>query len=386
MGLIYDIATRLIGSKVDEVNNPDISNGIKENFGKMSAITTLAKRSVMSYPVIFSENVVANDEELMYAICRYLETQYALFTMTAMGINPIFEGTDASSHILKFYSEESDDVDFITGMEPVAEISLSDEKFPIKDDSDLQEYEKSSESQEKDTEKGEHISLKMSKLEAKARASDPTVVMVKLKMAKNTHVVEFPIMIKAMPRIITSDESTRIFTYLKEDKPLITLIRLMSGELKLFRDVIFQMERAKKDKELYAKLGRHPWFRQMMERRSNRKVNGLLQLIPEMHKWLLGNGNVNIMPICSLVVTKDEIEQGFGNIWSTIKKKDDNIMDKLMLLCLCVVDTTTSTVEFDFYGLKNNTLIKADSLISEGSNGKSSKDLEKLVQSLIYKV
>lgn len=391
MGILYDIVTGIVKDGMKE-EDKRLAKGVPERFGKMNAITKMAKDAIFSYPVLFSEQVVVNDEDLLFAINRYLETQYGIFTMVAMGLNPVFKGSNARKHILKFYSEESenddnkndedDDSFVIPGLEPEAEISLSDcTNHKIKDD-DLKEY--SSSSTEAYGDKGS-TNVKLSKLESKARATDPTVLNVKLKMADSAHSVEIPIAIKAMPRFISTEESSRIFSYLKEDRPITTFVRLLSGEVKLFRDIIFQLERAKKDKELYSKLGRHPWFRQLMERRNNRRVNGLKNLIPKIGKWLGGKDN-DIMPICSLVVTKDEIEKGFSNLWANIKKRDEDIMDKLMLLCLCVVDTTSSTVEFDFYGLKNNTLVKADTLIKESKSGKDNKDMEKLLQTLVTKV
>lgn len=420
MSIIYDIAKTILGSKIDEADDSGdgrYAEAFKRQFSKMNAITKQAKSAVHTYPVIFSEGVVVSDEELLYAISKFLEIHYAVFTMTAVGMSPILEGTDPKTHLLKFYSEESGNgpdeeekdltiEDIIPGIgktdpeislsnvdedsdkpwDPsVAEISLSNEKMNM-DENLFKEYKSSEESKDDSDDLKERslISQKMLKIEKKTHSYDPTIVQVKLKMAKGRHEVEFPLAVKAIPRIITSQESSRIFQYLKEDRPLVGLIKLMSGEVKIFRDIIFQLERAKKDKELYNKLGRHPWFREMMEKRSNRKVKNLLLMIPELNKFIKNKSDV--IPICSLIVTKEELEKGMGNMWSNIKKRNENIMDKMMLLCLGVIDTTSSTAEFAFYGWKNNIMIKLDTLIKEyNASGGSSKDLEKLLQTLLYK-
>ena len=57
-----------------------------------------------------------------------------------------------------------------------------------------------------------------------------------------------------------------------------------------------------------------------------------------------------------------------------------------MLLCLCVVDTTTSIVEFSFHGFKDNDIYKIDTLLKEYSNKGKDKDLENLMKTLIYKL
>lgn len=455
MGLIYDIASALMKSGNETINNDKISDSLRMQ-GKMNAITKMAKSSIFSYPVLLSEGIVGSDEDLTYALCSYLETQYAVWTLISMGLNPVYDGTDPKSHIAKFYSEEYEalalNADFNGKVNASVKLDTKS-KFKISEEN-LKEYKFSTEGAESGNtstikepvmvernvvtrtvaldpktnkpiidKKGnqvynEHpvldanglplketvqaigkdgkpmfneiqdvgISAKLTKLETKVRQSDPTIINVKLKMAENQHTVEFPIAVKAMPRFISSKESETIFTYLRDDKPLVRVIKLLSGEIGLFKDIIFQLERAKKDKELYSKLGRHPWFRVMMERRTGRRINGLAQLIPGLSS--LVNGKSDVLPICSLCVTKDEIESGFSNLWANIKKSDENIMDKLMLLCLCVVDTTTNVVEFDFYGLKNNTIIRAETLIKENKGGgdDKGKDMEKLIQSLIYKV
>lgn len=387
MGAIYDIG-KLITDEQVQKNVSDNVKRVYDNFGKVNAITKMAKDAVQTYPVIVSEGVVANNEDLIFAVCNYLETQYSVFTMIAMGMDPVFEGTNARDHILKFYSQESDE--YISGCKSNATINISKEKItssleylkPYENDDNRGNLKDNNDVNKKTESKNlPSISLKNQKLEQKARMSDPTIINVKLKMAENKHEIEFPLAIKAVPRFITTDESSQIFSYLKEDKPISILIKLLSGEISLFKDVIFQLERAKKDKELYSRLGRHPWFRQLLIRKNTAGIVGFLKSFFSTKK------EVNVLPICSLVVTKDELENGYGDIWDKIKKKEEeNILDKLMLLSLVVVDTVTSVVEFSFYGLKNNTIIRSDSLIKEVKGGKDGKDVENLLKTLVYKL
>jgi len=440
MGLINEVASTLF-SKGTEDKTGQMRDFVRRQ-GSLNAITKMAKSAIQQYPVLISEGVAGNSEDLVYALCQYLETQYSVFTMIAMGLNPIFEGTSPSDHVSTFYSEEYEWNVPDKDAKPDCEIRLLS-KSPIKVSAEhLAEYIHSSEASgqswndllkanqgaingntptpgtptsqqqtptpsnnppttggkggkpKKDedeydkegTSKKPLAPAKLDKLQQKIRSSDPTVLNIKFKMAGNTHIIEFPLAVKAMPRFITSIESERIFTYIKEDKPIVRLVKLLSGEIGLFRDIIFQMERAKKDKELYSKLGRHPWFRELIERRNGRRINGLAQMIPFFQMFTKNDSD--ILPICSLCVTKDEIEQGFSDLWANIKRSNEKVMDKLMLLCLCVVDTTTNVVEFDFYGFKTNTIIRSETLIKENSSGgaEKGKDMEKLLQSLIYKV
>lgn len=376
MGIMYDIVSGLLVKEMDKSEKSGYTDDIVKQVGKINAITKMAKDSIMSYPVLFSESIVASDENLVFSISKYLEAQYAMLTVIAMGLEPVIGDSKTRNHIMRFYSEENEE--FVKDENDECIISESKEKVCVKE-SYLIEYNTSKESFEST------ISRNLRALEKRARESDPTLINAKFKTsAGSDSTVEIPLAIKTMPRFLTSEESKRIFSYLREDKPIVNIVRLLSGEIQLFRDIIFQLERAKKDKELYAKLGRHPWFRKLINRRTNRRINGILGLIPVLKKFIKHEND--ILPICSLVVTKDEIESGFEDLWVRIKKSDENIMDKLMLLCLCVVDTTTSIIEFDFYGLKNNTIVRADTLNRELGGGSKDKDFTKLLQTLIYKI
>jgi len=408
MGILYDLASMFLKKEMDDSDINDVSKAIQSNFGKMNSITKMAKDAVMSYPVIFSEAVAGSNDELVIAISRYLETQYGIFTMVAMGLNPVLDTNDARDHIIKYYTEEGEDITVpgIDEQDPVISLSaddgsddvelslINDERKTRKmSEEDLKFYKYSNEAIQKKAMKtsglgkkdkdDDYVNVKFKKLEQKARMSDPTMINIKFKMENGTP-LEIPLAVKAMPRIITTAESERIFQYLREGKVIPTLIKLMSGEVSLFKDIIFQVDNASKDKELYAKLGRHPWFREVFKRKTNRKINGIVQLLPVFKDFI--RSPQEIMPICSLVVTKDEIERGYGSIWSKIKDNNEKLMDKMMLLCICVVDTTTSVVEFDFYGMKHTTVMKASTLIKEAGEAKDGKDMEKLLQALIYKV
>lgn len=377
MGIIYDLAKNFIGKKIEDKTSM-YDKDIKKLFAETNSITKMAKKSLMTYPAIFSENIIASNEDLMFAICNFLEIRYAVFTMIAIGMDPVFAGTDPSKHIMKFYSEESDNLIEKDNIKYNAKINISTESFKIPLDH-LKEYNYSIEAANRRGKNNTSSSnVKLTKIEQKAKSSDPTVIQVKLKMGQGQHEVEFPLSIKVIPRFITDEESSQIFSYLKEDKPITTFVKLLSGEISLFKDIIFQINRAKSDKKLYSRLGRHPWFRQLLERKNSRRISNFLNF--------LNHKPSDVLPMCALVVTKDEIEKGYGNLWSKIKKNEESsIINKLMLLCLCVVDTTTSIVEFSFHSFKDNDIYKIDTLLKEFSNKGKDKDLESLMKTLIYK-
>lgn len=430
MGLIYDVSKLISEDKLSELGGNKF-NQFREQLQGPSAITKMARKAVMSYPVIISEGVIASDENLVNAVCKYLETHYAVFTMIAMSLDPVLDGVDPRSKLLKFYSEENEEV--TTDEQPNAVLEIvTTEKIVVpeeyykpynetKEDADsenqelidrINEKNKSKEEEEKRLKEEKENPLKkygvpgkgplavddqgkfvkipsssnyITKIIEKTRLSEPTIINVKFKMASNDTDIEFPVAVKANPNYISNIESAQIFSYLKENKPLVNLVKLLSGEISLFKDILFQVDKAKEDKRLYARLGRHPWFRQLLIRKNSFKIMNFLKGV------ILGKkAETNIMPICSLVVTKDEIERGLNDVWDRIKEKEyKNIVDKLMLLSFCVVDTTTNTIEISFYGFKNNTIMRVDHMIkdySHSSGDKSSKDFEKLLQALIYKM
>ncbi|MFA5485392.1 MAG: hypothetical protein WC260_04065, partial [Candidatus Pacearchaeota archaeon] len=128
MGIIYDLAKNFIGKKIED-NTSMYDKDIKKLFAETNSITKMAKKSIMTYPAIFSENIVASNEDLMFAICNFLEIRYAVFTMIAIGMDPVFAGTDPSKHIMKFYSEESDNLIEKDNIKYNAEINISTESF-----------------------------------------------------------------------------------------------------------------------------------------------------------------------------------------------------------------------------------------------------------------
>ncbi len=415
MGIFNDIVTGIGKELIGETDNEGLRKGAK-SLGKMNSITKMAKDAVFTYPVVISEAVYVSDDELVFAIARFLETQYAVFTMIAMGLNPIMrENENVKDHILTFYSEESDELVGDPAAISNAIIDLiGHENFKIRPglleeysteasikgfgDNNAKTLQKENRKQADELkslkEDGPGMSgrinttpsVKTGKLNAKLKNSDPTIIEVEFKSKGGTGSdIKVPLAIKAVPHVVTSEESARVFEYLREDKPLVQLVKLTSGEVKLFRDLLLQMDRAKSDKELYAKLGRHPWFRQLMKRSAYRKLKGIVGAIPYLSKFVQNKSDV--LPICSLVVTKDEIETGMSNIWARIKKSNESVMDKLMLLTLCVVDTNTGIVEFDFYGLKHNSIYKDSTLKTDYKDGGANNDdMSKLIETLVYKV
>ena len=230
-----------------------------------------------------------------------------------------------------------------------------------------------------------YASAQIENIQKKNKATDPIIVRIKFQVPGLSEVVEIPIAVKAMIHPLSAAESKQIFTYLKEDRPLTTFVRIVTGELKFFKDFIFQIERAKADKELYKKLGRHPWFRQLMDRKQNKRARNLSQMSSDLKE--LSKGKSDTLPICTLVVTVDEVEKGYSNTIQNFLKQKDIIMNQMMLLCIAIVDPITNVVTFCFYGLKDPSIVRFETLTKEGKVGNSDKEMDfnKLALALIQK-
>ncbi len=488
LGIAADKAVK--SGKVSDNAAKETSGALREIFGKSKSITSKASGSIFSYPVVVSEGVLISDEDLITAICRYLESQYAVFTMIAMGIDPVMKNSNTRDHIQSFYSREDLDLDYGLGLESTVSVAGEDEVRCMEFDMSLFEeymvsseadndadYERERERKRREDSKDRKDKLselpeereakrredrkdrddkldelpdereakreedridravkreedindradkreedaddrarkrdeedeiamaegrdvkrnakvrytQSAKIEKKLRNSEPTVIKVEVIMDNaNGTKIEIPLAIKATPQIVTAEESRQVFENLRNDKPLVLAVKLLTGQVKLFRDIILQVEKAKKDKELYKKLGRHPWFRQVTDKRDKSRFRKLLQQIPFIKDFVKGK-TPDVLPICSLVVTKDEIEQGMGQVWSRIKKSDNRIMEKFMLLALVVVDTQTGYVEFDYYGMDGTNLVRCDDLkkdFTTGNKDASTDEMSRLLSSLIFK-
>jgi hypothetical protein len=225
--------------------------------------------------------------------------------------------------------------------------------------------------------------------------ANPTILNIKFRIGggdKNTE-INIPIAIKAqLHPLDTSDMKNLLEMALEGNSHLVgkgiglsvRFIRFLSGELHLFKDIIFQMDMAQKNKELYKKLGKHPWYQRLMQRKA---FNKLPILNPILNKYS-GGSFKDLPPVASIICTKDDLVSGTKLNYSTFIKDNKlmtTMLDSLYLLCLGIYEPETEKIVFYFSGYKDP-FIYSIKEISKSSDKKSDALLNETLNLLAQKI
>lgn len=212
-------------------------------------------------------------------------------------------------------------------------------------------------------------------VEQRMNKSLPTSITVNLYVG--THCVPMTLGVKAIPHFIDSDEMQGIFRRLIDDGKLLSkIIRLRSGEITFFKDFLLGWDQIKSDQEFFQKMGRHSWYRKLLDRKLNSKYKGLLGLKASIKQFLKEQ---NILPTVTLVTTVNEISDAISYPYlEAVKKgKITKIVDSLMLLALIVYDPDRDLIHCHFNGINHPYIIPIKDLKSDKES-----DTVKLVEAM----
>jgi hypothetical protein len=148
--------------------------------------------------------------------------------------------------------------------------------------------------------------------------------------------------------------------------PSIRNVRAATGELHIVRDLIFEIDKANKDKQIYNRLGRHPWFRKLIERKTASKLN----------PWRRGAGERSILPTTTFVITKEDLVLSTKLDFSQFLKNQKlitKIMDSMFLLSIAVYEPELEQITFFYNGFKEPFTYAIKEI--KKSNVDSNKDL-----------
>lgn len=329
------------------------------------SITERARKSMFFYPVLFSSGMT--DYDLDFDICKFLETQYGIFTFMTVGLNPSVENGDIGSYLNSIAAE---DYNFDYKIKPVRQTQkdLWFSEFSAENKDFFEEYKYSTEDV-KDTGKFEADPFAISDeiddgkdIMGKARISEklsktsPSVFVLDLKIKGYQDSFKVPISIKTNPHFLREKDLSALLDSAVEDKRLLTrLVKLSSGEISFFKDFLFNLDRVKRDQELYKEFGQHPWYQQFMARKekNNGKRLGLIL------SSLLGKGKEvlsatsNYLPTASLIMSKDELERSSKLKYGFLLKNEKimwSILNHLGLLCIGIYNPQMETFDFYFNG------------------------------------
>lgn len=365
--------------------------------GRIKSVAEQAKSGIMQYPIIFSSSM--KELNLVAPVTKHLEVQYALFSMITAGLNPMAM-TSVGKYIETTFGTESaieepeeDDVEFdisegddnqkLESLE-ISKNSLTAYSFGNDDNEKLALEASKPKINAKLTEgylEKNPLPINSSVLDTKVAKGAPTVITLKLKLPGDGNgFIEMPVAVKGVPHIITPDEMQLVFEYAIQDKNLLyRIVQLTSGEIKFFRDFVLQMDRAERDSKMYKKIGRYPWYRQLIERKNISRMKKLAETA--------GKPQSSTLPIASFICTKDEIAEASKMRYSFLIKNPKflkNLVDKLFLLCLAVYDQDTETIAFHFGGYDNPITYSIHELTSGEKN--IEMELTKAISDLVKRV
>ena len=379
-------------------------------FARAKSIAERAKAGIMQYPVVFSSSML--ELGLVTPINKHLEVQYALFTLITAGLNPTTM-TSVGNYIKNTFGSESfKSVCDAFGLESLKDVeadlkpATKDQKdnFAILAKNSMSAYESKNRSNDMSLETygepvipgdvgqsgapsmklpGTTINANMSKasLDLGKTKTPPTIVNVQLSMGNNQNVT-FPLAVKTVPHVISNEEMKTVFEYAIEDKNLLhRVVQLSSGEIAFFKDFVLQMDRAEKDTDMYRRMGRHPWYRQLIERKNLSKMKRGAQMMS------IDKSVGDILPTCTLVCTKDEIAAASKMRYTFLLKNQkflNAIVNKMFLLCLVVYDPDLDTVYFNYAGYDNPMMYHMKEL--KGSDGSVDLELSKAIADLVKRV
>ena len=220
----------------------------------------------------------------------------------------------------------------------------------------------------------------------------------------NGNRVSIPIAVKCNSYPVGSEELRLLIESGIAGKPsqFLRKLKWRSGEISTL-DYIFNLDIAKRDKKMYAKLGRNPWYRELQARKaaSNSskwgrifsKLGNPSGATDDIYKTANNLANLNgyhgeIPPTASLVVTTDDLVAATRLNLDHFQKNDGFIakfMKDSFLLCFGIVDLTAEQVKFFFLGYTSPFILSFKEL--QNANDKdANKTMLEIMNNLSRKV
>ena len=360
--------------------------------GKYNSIAKMAKQSIMEYPVILSTGL-ADDTKTAVKIVRHTELTYAMFLALAAGMNPTIEkGGTISSHMTQFGTENTDLKSILTETPDNVRISIEGIYNNNKSNSEIK-YKKASDyfateanipivhgagdgvggitgigkvnsqSIKDNVDSSSFIHNNNVDIFKKALNKGlPTAITIKLYAGE--HVVDVTIAVKAVPHFMSQEEVDGLFEAILEDtRPLFRFLQLTTGEISFFRDYIFQLDRIKRDKRLYALIGNTPIYRQLMKRKNDNLMSKLLNLQEHMRELL--KGSPKYLPNITIICTMDEVSRALKTPPKKIisdPKIIYKIINSLMLLGFTIYDPMAELVYYYYSSFDKPYIYRIDQL------------------------
>lgn len=432
-----------------------VSNALSRT-EKVKSIAEKAKRSVMMYKVLLSGGI--REIELATKINKYLENMYSCFTLLVLGYNPTTSSSDNSglNSIISSVSAESfgsNVTDQKTLKTQEAAFAEASREISFGNEAKTEESSKprigrsASISREADDfdlgyDTGHAAGFKLGEQQAKkdltngkgslfkagmeyalkeqqntkskneileaafadrvkaANKGEPTIINLNVTTAAGSS-IRVPIAIKCNMYAIGTEELRLLIESGISGKATSFLRRMKwrSGEISTLA-WIFGTDLAERDKKLYSKLGRNPFYIELQKRKMSSKAGWWKRFLDNLRgkdmnstkdtsdkAFEISGYRGDIPPTSALVATKEDIVSATRLNISHFTKNEGFVakfMQDAFLLCLGIVDTDLEQVSFFFMGYKEPFVVTFKELENKGDN--PDEDLYKAIATLSKKV
>lgn len=375
----FTLLSSLVSNAADIGNmSEDDVDSMRKALNGTKSITERAKKSFFIYPVLYTPGVCTDIESVM-KINKFLEIQYAIFTLMTVGLNPIVRNGDVGAY-LNTISTEGYDCKITTPPETEVNFRYSqalyenpnvfnEYSFSKEDINDVSDFLNNQRdysvinSNELNTQGNSPIDTKdmISEISKRVMKANPSVFDITVYVGNtkdDSKKMNVPIAIKANPHFIKEEEFCALMDSAIEDKRLLTrIIKLTSGEISFFKDFIFNMDRISRDEKLLVKFGDHPWYRQFLEKKNMNQFKKMAIIVSHMFNLFkpFVSGMSNFLPTATITASVNEIEHGTKLKYGFLLKNDKfiwDIVNRLSLLCINIVDTNNGYCRLYFNGFK----------------------------------
>ena len=437
----------ITGILKNEVSKRDPSGGsytqaIGKAYSKAKSISERASKYILQYPVAVSGSIT--DLKTALAIAKQVEFDCARFYILASGLQPVIDygkgdtiqahldalqtGAESLGYPCKITRATDEDIrrsienlSYIDkpyelfGRESLLAKNVYSQEIKIDDDVEVEQAEANNDESNnavvdegsltgtttqapsEDTDKDDNKQptafmspngVSKKDLEALGKAA-PTVFTLEFIIhdIAGGRTIKVPMAIKSDLQFINREEIKRLVT--EVDSPgswLHTLIKLTTGEISFFKDLIFAADRAKKDVEAERVLGNAPISRRLIDARNRYRAkssaNAITKLVNKC-KDIIAKKNYKDLPMITVVMTEQDFEEASGirvnRVLSGASKLVEQIIDTYMLLGFGIVDEMKDVAYFFYAGEEGYSTVKLSEM---GSNGSDKNVGEKLTDVL----
>lgn len=443
--MISTLASELAGlasSKIESGVKTALNIGDAMMESQAKSIAEKARRSIMMYKVLLSAGI--RDSELAGYITKYLENMYAIFTLITLGFNPMADDNHGIGSIVDSISAENFNENkfgadiqkrtFSIEMMDIANDVASGRRGPRIGKNVMSTEAKNGGNRTTTINNGDKITGSNAEVykgdivvngtynaagekEKPNTAADwktkevafidnvaknnlrayPTIISMKVNVGRST--VDIPIAIKANAYPVGSEELRLLIESGISGKAASFLRKMKwkSGEISTM-SYIFNTDIAERDKKLYEKLGRNPWYVELQKRKAASKSkywNKVMakasgnQSLSDAEKEIanLQGYNGDIPPTASLIVTTDDLVAATRLSLSHFTKNEgfiNKFMKESFLLAFGMVDLTAEQLTVFFMGYTSPFIISFADLKKESAD--PNKALYDAIASLSRKV